>query len=146
MVDPVSLSASTIITLAFTKFLESSAGKLAEKFTEAAIAKMDVLREKIWEKLRLKSTAKNALELLEKGSKTELNNVAAYLQVAMMEDPKFAAEVQALAQEIDTGKTVDNSRMMQQNNDNAKGWQTKVEGGTAYIGEIHIQSSLQNSQ
>ena len=23
--------------------------------------------------------------------------------------------------------------------DNARGWQTKVEGGKAYIGEIHIQ-------
>jgi len=32
---------------------------------------------------------------------------------------------------------VDNSSMTQNNYDNAKGWQTKVEGGTAYIGEIH---------
>jgi hypothetical protein len=29
--------------------------------------------------------------------------------------------------------------MTQNNFDQAKGWQTKVEGGTAYIGEIHIQ-------
>ena len=28
--------------------------------------------------------------------------------------------------------------MTQNNSDNARGWQTKVEGGTAYIGEIHI--------
>jgi hypothetical protein len=31
--------------------------------------------------------------------------------------------------------------MIQNNADNAKGWQTKVEGGTAYIGEIHINQS-----
>jgi hypothetical protein len=28
--------------------------------------------------------------------------------------------------------------MTQNNYDNARGWQTKVDGGTAYIGEIHI--------
>jgi hypothetical protein len=28
--------------------------------------------------------------------------------------------------------------MIQNNYDNAKGWQTKVEGGTVYVGEIHI--------
>ena len=32
---------------------------------------------------------------------------------------------------------------IQNNSDNAKGWQTKVEGGTAYIGEIHIQQGQQ---
>jgi hypothetical protein len=39
----------------------------------------------------------------------------------------------AAAQAID-----DNSSMVQNNRDNATGWQTKVAGGTAYIGEIHI--------
>ena len=33
--------------------------------------------------------------------------------------------------------------MIQYISDNAKGWQTKVEGGTAYIGEIHIQQGQQ---
>lgn len=64
-----------------------------------------------------------------------------------MLDPTFATDVQAIAQEINAGKLVDNSSMTQNNYDNAKGWQTKVEGGTAYIGEIHqaIVSILRSS-
>jgi hypothetical protein len=31
--------------------------------------------------------------------------------------------------------------MTQTNYDNAKGWQTKVEGGTAYIGDINIHGT-----
>jgi hypothetical protein len=46
--------------------------------------------------------------------------------------------VQAITHEINAGKLLDQSSMTQNNYDNAKGWQTKVEGGTAYIGEIHI--------
>ncbi|MBW4661069.1 MAG: hypothetical protein KME15_20535 [Drouetiella hepatica Uher 2000/2452] len=34
-------------------------------------------------------------------------------------------------------KPQDDGGMQQTNRENAKGWQTKVEGGTAYIGEIH---------
>jgi hypothetical protein len=51
MVDPVSaLTAGVIVDLAARKFLESSAGKLAEKFTESAIQKMGDLwsRIKTW--------------------------------------------------------------------------------------------------
>jgi hypothetical protein len=54
----------------------------------------------------------------------------------MDKDPEFASQVQAIAQEIHAGKIQDNSSMVQNNSGNARGWQTKVEGGTAYIGEI----------
>jgi hypothetical protein len=57
----------------------------------------------------------------------------------MDEDPQFANDIRILAQEINAGKLVDQSHMTQNIYDQAKGWQTKVEGGTAYIGEIHIQ-------
>ncbi len=140
-----SLSAGAIAALAFQKFLESSVGEVAKKFTETAIAKMDELRKKIWMKLRGKPGAEKALAAVETGSKADLDNVAAYLQVAMAEDPRFAAEMRVLAQEINAGKLVDQSSMAQTNSDNAKGWQTKVEGGTAYIGEIHIQGQPPNS-
>jgi hypothetical protein len=49
MADP--LTASTIAALAFQKFIESSAGELAKKFTGEAIAKMGHLRELIWSRL-----------------------------------------------------------------------------------------------
>ncbi len=141
MVDPVSLTAGAIAQLAFQKFIESGAGKAAEKFTEGAIAKMDKLREKIWARLRGRPGAQNALMAVEKGSKADLENVAAHLHLAMGEDPQFADEIRLLAQEIHAGKIQDNSSMHQYNSDNAKGWQTKVEGGTAYIGENHIHHS-----
>jgi hypothetical protein len=134
MADPVTLSAAAIATLAFTKMLE----KTVEKFTEGALTKMDVLRQKIWDKLRGNLRAENALTAVEQGNKDELQRLAVYLQDAMEDDPQFANEVRVLAQEIHAGKLQDKSQMIQSNHDNARGWQAKVEGGTAYIGEIHI--------
>jgi hypothetical protein len=134
MADPITLSAAAIASLAFTKMLE----KTVEKFTEGALTKMDVLRQKIWDKLRGNSRAENALTAVEQGNKDELQRLAVYLQDAMEDDPQFANEVRVLAQEIHAGKLQDNSQMTQSNYDNARGWQTKVEGGTAYIGEIHF--------
>ena len=140
-----SLTAAAIATLAFQKFIESGAGELAKKFTEAAIAKMDELREKIWIRLQGKPEAKSALTSVENGSKADLENLVAYLQVAMIEDPKFASEIRVLGQEISAGKLLDQSSMTQNNYDQAKGWQTKVEGGTAYIGENHFHEQSPNS-
>ncbi|MEM8805380.1 MAG: hypothetical protein AAGF01_05050 [Cyanobacteria bacterium P01_G01_bin.38] len=137
MTDPVTLTTGAIVTLAFQKFLESGAGELAKKFTEAAIAKMDELRQKIWVKLRGNHKAEKALAAVEQGSKAELERLTVYLQDIIEDEPEFAAELQAIAQEINAGKRVDQSAMTMNVYNQAKGWQTKVEGGTAYIGEIH---------
>jgi hypothetical protein len=139
MPDPVTttLTASAIATLAFQEFIKSGAGELAKKFTGEAIAKMGDLRKLLWARLRGKHVvAEDALQKAEAGDKTAIDTVGTLLGVEML-DPTFAAEVQAIAQEINAGKLVDNSSMTQNNYDSAKGWQTKVEGGTAYIGEIH---------
>jgi hypothetical protein len=145
MAEPVTLTAATIATLAFTKFLETGSVKLAEKFTETAIAKMEQLRQKIWEKLRGKPKAESALCAVEKkGSKEELGRLAVYLQDEMDDDSEFAAEVKILAQEIDAGKLQDNSTMVQNIYDNARAWQVKVEGGTNYIGEINFHGQSPN--
>ena len=139
--EPVTtLTAAAIANLAFQKFVESGAGELAKKFTTDAIAKMDELRQKIVARLRGKPTAEAALTSVEQGSKAELDRLTAYLQVAMDDDPAFANEIRLMAQQINAGKIQDNSSMVQNNSDNAKGWQTKVDGGTAYVGEIHIQN------
>lgn len=134
MADPLTFTATTIAALAFTKALE----KTVEMFTETALTKMDELRQKIWEKLLGNANAEKAITSVEQGNKAELEKVAGYLQHAMLEDKRFAAEVQVLAREINAGKLQDNSSMTQSNYNNARGWQTKVDGGTAYIGEIHI--------
>lgn len=143
MVDPVTtLTASAIATLAFQKFLETGAGELAKKFSTEAIAKMETLLKRIWVKLRGKprvEEVKAAIDQTHKITPEQVNQITAYLQVAMDEDPQFANDIRLLAQEINAGKLVDQSHMTQNLYDEAKGWQTKVEGGTAYIGEIHIQ-------
>ncbi len=98
------LTAGAIATLAFTKAFE----KTIEKFTEAALVKMDKLRKKIWDKLRGNIKAETALAAAEKGSKADLDTVTAYLRVEMDKDEQFAQEVQTLArdihQEINIGK------------------------------------------
>jgi hypothetical protein len=139
MPDPVTttLTASAIATLAFQEFIKSGAGELAKKFTTEAIARMGDLRKLLWARLRGKHVvAEEALQKAEAGDKASIDTVGTLLGVEML-DPIFAAEVQAIAQKINAGKLVDNSSMTQNNYDSAKGWQTKVEGGTAYIGEIH---------
>ena len=143
MTDPATIwTASAIASLAFQKFIESGAGELAKKFSTEAIAKMDTLLKRIWGKLRGKpriEEVKTAIDQTRNITPEQVNQIAAYLQVAMDEDPQFANDICLLAQEINAGKLIDQSNMTQVNYDQAKGWQTKVEGGTAYIGEINIQ-------
>lgn len=90
------LTAAVLANLAFTKCFETT----IEKFTEAALSKMDKLRQKIWNKLRGNSNAENAIVAVEQGSKADLEKVAAYLQVALTEDEQFKQEVEQLAREI----------------------------------------------
>ncbi len=140
MTEPI--TATAIAILAFQQFIGSSSGELAKKFTAEAISKMDILLKRIWTKLRGRPSVENVKSSIEKTGKItpeQINQIAAYLQVSMDEDPDFSGEIRALAKEINAGKIIDQSNMTQNNFDQAKGWQTKVEGGTAYIGEIHIQ-------
>jgi hypothetical protein len=141
--EPVStLTAAAIADLAFRKFIESGAGELAKKFTESAIAKMDELRQKIWDKMRGKPTAEAALTAIENRDLAEKDRLIAYLQVAMDDDPQFADEIQLLAQQINAGKIQDNSSMVMNISDQATGYQTRNEvtnqGGENYTGNITI--------
>ncbi|WP_225902954.1 hypothetical protein [Pseudanabaena yagii] len=84
-------------------------------------------------------TVDETLVKVESGDLAAIETVSTVLGTELITDPEFANELKLLAQTIQAGKIQDNSTMMQNNSDNARGWQTKVEGGTAYIGEIHIQ-------
>lgn len=151
MAEPATtLTAAAIATLAFGKFIEGGAGKLAEKFTEAALQKMDELRNKIWEKLRGKKNAETAITSIETGSgeniSQELNRLAVYLQDVMDEEPEFATELQVMAREINAGKLQDNSQMeMNIYGENNTGYQSKNEvtnqGGTNYTGNNTINNN-----
>ncbi len=140
MTDPVSWTASAIATIAFQKFIESGAGELGKKYTVEAIAKMESLLKRIWTKLRGKprvEEVKGSIEKTQTITPEQINQIAAYLQVAMDDDAQFAAEIQALAREINAGKLQDNSSMVQNvtghNNMNV---QAKAEqGGKQWIAE-----------
>jgi hypothetical protein len=137
MTDP--LTTSLLVTLAVQEFVKSGAGDLAKRFTAEAISKIPILWEKIKTRLMGKSAkVDEALTKIENGDATAIETITKNLDVVLDEYPNFAEELKILAQTIQAGKIQDNSSMIQNNSDNAKGWQTKVEGGTAYIGEIHI--------
>jgi len=122
-----------IAKLAFQTLVESIAGELTSKL-------MDTLRDKIWTKLKGKPEAEKALMAAEKGSTSDLDKVAEYLQAAMSEDPKFAQEVNQLAAEINAGThinagtQIDRSKMIQKDFHHSKGYQIEVNGGTVNIG------------
>ncbi|WP_121971569.1 hypothetical protein [Leptolyngbya sp. BC1307] len=141
MADPVTFTASAIANLAFQEFLQTSAGELAKKFSAAAIAKMGELRQMIWNRLQGKNaTAEIALSQAEKGYEGSIEIVSTFLSVEMLDD-EFAEQVRAIAQEIHAGKLLDQSSMVQNNSDNATGYQVKNEGGENYMGNITIHKT-----
>lgn len=116
MPDPVSLTAGAIATLAFQKFIESSAGELAKKFSETAIAQMDTLRQKIVARLRGKSEKLDeALDKAAAGERAALETISKNLDVVMDDSPEFAAEIRAIAHEITLQQIQDNSSLNQTN-------------------------------
>jgi hypothetical protein len=120
MPEPIAtLTASMIATLAFQEFVKSGAGELAKKFTAEAIAKMGDLRKLIWSKLKGNPDAEESLRKVEAGSEAEVSDVATYLKSVMGKDQEFAAQVQAIAQEINAGKLSDQSSMIQNSYDSS---------------------------
>lgn len=136
----MTLTAGAIATLAFQKFLDAGAGKLAEKFTEAAIVKMDDLRKRIWAKLRGRPRVEEVKAIVEQKaeiSQEQVNQLAAYLQVAMDDDPQFAREIQMIAHEITLMQVEDNSNMTQINYGGTN-YQTKTGAdNTNFFGGSH---------
>lgn len=145
MTDPATaLTVTVIAELAFKKFIETAAGGVAAKFTEAALKKMDELRQKIVARLKGVPTAQAAIEKIEgqAGTSADVETVADYLKIVMREDPQFGDELKALAQEINAGKLQDNSQMTQNNYDNSTGFQGKAENSSTLqqAGTINIHN------
>jgi hypothetical protein len=147
MADPFTVSA--ILSLAF-HFANSEAGKAAiskvsEVTTESVLNNLGKLRQMIWQKLQSQPIAAAVLAEAETGVTEALKTIEPDLQIAMRDDPAFADEVRQLVQTINASLKIDEGNTMNQyNSGNAKGWQTKVEGGTAYIGENHIHNKSSN--
>jgi hypothetical protein len=106
--EPATLTAAEIATLAFSKAIE----KTAETLTASVLNKLNNLREKIWEKIwqRFKGDPKLEQTLAKaqkEGSKADVDIITAHLQVAMDTDAKFAQDIEQLAQEINQEINID---------------------------------------
>ncbi|ARI81974.1 hypothetical protein [Microcystis aeruginosa] len=120
------ITVATIVALVFQTTVE--------KFTEAALEKINTLRQIIWNKLKANPNAEKALQSAEKGSKTDLEKVADYLKVAMNDESDFAEQVKGLATEIQSLKIQDNSSM-NQTNSGGQNLQNQGEIGEVYQAE-----------
>lgn len=103
MTEPTTLTVGAIAALAFTKFLESSAGEAAKKLTPMLLDKIDTLRKKIWSKLRGIPEVDILNVTVENGGKVtdpQIRQLTPHLEDAMRADDNFAHEVQQLASEI----------------------------------------------
>jgi len=138
MLSPLAaITANTIVTLSFQKFVESGAGELAKKFTEVGIQKMDALRQAIWERLRGKhQQAEVLLKKAETGDKQAIDFVGKLLEMEMR-DPGFATQVRTIAHEITLNQIQDNSSM-NQTNYGGTNYQTKTgDKNTNFFGGTH---------
>jgi hypothetical protein len=97
---PEPFTAIAIATLAFQEFVKSEVGELAKKFTPEAIAKMEQLRELIWNRLRGKHPAAElALNQAQAGEQAGIDTVAILLGVEML-DKEYAGQIQAIVESI----------------------------------------------
>ncbi len=102
--EPATLTAAAIATLAFSKAIE----KTAETLTASVLNKLNNLREKIWQRFKGNQKLEQTLAKAQKeGSKADVDLITAYLQVAMDTDAKFAQDIQQLAQEINQEINID---------------------------------------
>jgi hypothetical protein len=144
MPEPITLTVGTIAALAFTKFLESSAGEAAKEFTPMLLGKMDTLRKKIWVKLRGIPEVDTLNMTIENGGKVtdpQIRQLTPHLEDAMRADYNFAQEVRQLASEINQeidigeilGKNIQNvygGSAVQINDPNAPVFTGDISGGT----------------
>jgi len=143
MSEPVTLTVGAIAALAFTKFLESSAGEAAKKLTPTLLEKIDALRKKIWAKLRGTPEVDVLNVTVENGGKVtdpQIRQLTPHLEDAMRMDNNFAQEVRQLAseinQEINIGEILGNNQTVyggsavQINDPNAPVFTGDISGGT----------------
>lgn len=104
MTDP--FTASALLTLAFTTAFQTSIEKVTENVAGQFGKKLNQLRQAIWQKIKGKSKAEEALTKIAGGLSSdaeleaEIAKVAPYLQVAMNDDEAFDRQVQELARDI----------------------------------------------
>lgn len=100
--EPIStLAAVKIAEIAFNEFIKSGAGEAAKKSVDGAIELVKGLQNRIRAKFQGNTRVESALaEVEQQGSQEALEKVARYLDIEMLEDKRFAVEVQQLAHQI----------------------------------------------
>ncbi|MCL1464849.1 hypothetical protein [Argonema galeatum] len=132
------LAAAKIAEIAFGKLVETAVGK----GIEAGLEKLKPLRDKIWHKLTGNADAEAALaEVQQNPFPANVERVATFLDVAMIEDKPFANEIQTLAQQINQeidARTIQDNSKTQINRDNATGNQVEnVKAENVHFGDVH---------
>lgn len=82
------------------KFIESIVGKLGEKTLEAGLKKANELKQKVVKKLQGNAAAERAIAAAEVGDPEGLQEVGAFLQLAMTQDEEFATQLRQIAEQI----------------------------------------------
>ncbi len=96
--ESLNLIAINLVLWGFPSDPKVAVGEL----TESQNLTISRLRQRITDKLKENPKAGSAIFAAEHGSKSDLQQVAVYLQVAMYEDAEFAAEMKAICQELGT--------------------------------------------
>jgi hypothetical protein len=123
------------------KFIEATIGKVAEKMTEAGIKKIGDLRGAIVAKLQGSPAAVEALAKVEAfGTEDDLRDVAAHLDMAARKDVAFGQQVQSMVQEIKSCVVQGDDAMVQNNYDQARGYQIKAETGS----KVYFVEKMEN--
>lgn len=108
--------------------------------SESAIAQTQTLFQLVQDKFQHDSEVANTLAGIEQGSSPALDHLIEHLKSALRQDAEFATEAQAIIQNIYPEKLQSLDGMTMTASGHAQVFQTKVEGGVAYIGENYITS------
>ncbi len=131
----IDFSVDAILSM-FSVSANSEKYDLIERFTQESIVKIVHLRQIILTHFNDRDRVLNSLSLMEQGDLKAQVRCNLYLEDEMKENSEFAIEIQNLIRQIKAGELHDSSSMTQNNRDNARGWQTIVQGNSNQIGEI----------
>lgn len=130
MSDPVTSLAELIA--------DAIAGNPTKTQSEAAISQTQILYRLVQDKFQHESEVADTLAAIEQGFSPALDHLIEHLKLALRQDTEFAIEVQAIIQSIYPEKLRSLDGMTMTATGKAQAFQTKVEGGTAYVGNNYI--------
>ena len=126
--------------LALNKIIEGGAGELGKGLAGETLAKVNKLGEMIWNRIKGKPEVVAALPGVEQNNPQDVQQLKVQVeQVLQDKNDDFTQEVKKLAEEIhfELTQIEDNSSLIQNNYNNATGFQVKVTGGSPQIGSIN---------